>query len=171
MNFADELYQAMVACDFDARNLAEYLYLNARLLFIGNGGSAAIASHMANDFQKNGGMSSLAFNDGAALTCVGNDFGFAHVFEKQLIAHAQSGDCLIAISSSGQSPNILRAVQAVKAGSHIPVVTFTGFSDDNALCALGDKNYHVASKDYGIVESAHLAMLHATLRELASARH
>ena len=169
MNFADELYQAMVAADFDARMLAQHLSQFGRLLFIGNGGSAAIASHMAIDFQKTGGIASLAFNDGAALTCLGNDLGFDQVFEQQLLAHAQVDDCVVAISSSGKSPNILRAAR-VAVETETPLVTFTGFDDDNPLYALGQKNYHIASKDYGIVESAHLAMLHATLREISDAR-
>ena len=72
-----------------------------KMMFIGNGGSAAIASHMAIDFTKNGGMPALCFNDGAALTCLGNDFGYEEVFAGQLRAHARKGDVLFAISSSG----------------------------------------------------------------------
>ncbi len=67
-----------------------------KLIFIGNGGSAAIASHMATDYSKNGGVRSLALNDASMLTCLGNDFGYEHVFAKQVEMHSRQGDILIA---------------------------------------------------------------------------
>ena len=86
-------------------------------IFIGNGGSAAIASHMAIDYSKNGRLPSMAFNDGASLTCLGNDLGYENVFAEQLKLLAKPEDQLFAISSSGSSPNILSAVdQARKTG-------------------------------------------------------
>src|SRR5262245_11017429 len=75
-----------------------------KLIFVGNGGSAAIASHMATDYSKNGNVRSLALNDGAMLTCLGNDLGYDQVFAKQIALHARPGDLVIAISSSGKSP-------------------------------------------------------------------
>ena len=105
-----------------------------KVMFIGNGGSAAIASHMAIDYTKNGGIRALAFNDGAALTCLGNDLGYAQVFARQIEMHARSGDLLIAISSSGNSANILAAVEAAR-GRGCAVVTFSGFRPDNKLRA------------------------------------
>ncbi len=132
------------------------------IFFIGNGGSAGIASHMANDFSKNGAMPALCFNDGAALTCLGNDFGFEHVFAKQMEFHARRGDLLVAISSSGNSANILLAVEAArKIGCG--VVTMSGFSAENKLRRLGDVNFHVGVKDYGLVEVAHTALIHAVV--------
>ena len=68
-----------------------------KLIFVGNGGSAAIASHMATDYSKNGGVRSLALNDASMLTCLGNDLGYDRVFAKQLELHARSGDLVIAI--------------------------------------------------------------------------
>ena len=92
-------------------------------MFVGNGGSAGIASHLAIDFSKNGGMRAMAFNDPSALTCLGNDLGYENVFAKQIEFHGRAGDLLIAISSSGRSPNILNAVKAARAaqlqGRHI----------------------------------------------------
>jgi D-sedoheptulose 7-phosphate isomerase len=132
------------------------------VMFIGNGGSAAIASHMANDFQKNGGMRSLAFNDGATLTCLGNDFGYPHVFEKQIEMHARPGDLLVAISSSGRSPNILNGVAAARAAG-AAILTLSGFDADNPLRLLGDVNFYVPSSHYGFVEAGHLTLLSAVL--------
>src|SRR6266700_5075050 len=68
-----------------------------KLIFVGNGGSAAIASHMATDFSKNGNVRALALNDGAMLTCLGNDLGYDSVFARQIELHAQAGDMLVAI--------------------------------------------------------------------------
>lgn len=133
-----------------------------KILFIGNGGSAGIASHMAIDFTKSGGMPALAFNDGAALTCFGNDLGYENVFSAQISAHARHGDVLIAISSSGRSPNILRAVAAARTRG-CRVITLSGFTPDNPLRALGDLNLYVSSNQYGFVEVGHQALLHAIL--------
>src|SRR5579872_2685802 len=78
----------------------------SKVMFIGNGGSMGIAAHMAVDFSKAGGMRATAFGDGAVLTCLGNDFGYEEVFSRQIEWHGSAGDVLIAISSSGKSPNI-----------------------------------------------------------------
>jgi D-sedoheptulose 7-phosphate isomerase len=133
-----------------------------KIVFIGNGGSAGIASHLAIDFSKNGGLRSLAFNDPSALTCLGNDLGYENVFAKQLDFHARPGDLLIAISSSGRSPNILAAVMTARARD-CHVVTFSGFDERNDLRRTGDVNFYVRSGEYGFVEVAHLALCHAIL--------
>jgi D-sedoheptulose 7-phosphate isomerase len=133
-----------------------------KIIFVGNGGSAGIASHLAIDFSKNGGLRSLAFNDASALTCLGNDLGYENVFAKQLDFHARPGDLLIAISSSGRSPNILNAVKAARVHD-CKVVTFSGFTEENDLRKSGDVNFYVRSGEYGFVEVAHLALCHAVL--------
>jgi D-sedoheptulose 7-phosphate isomerase len=134
--------------------------------FIGNGGSAAIASHMATDFSNKAGISALALTDLSALTCVSNDYGYGDVFERQLGWHANQGERLFAISSSGKSENILNAAKyAGRAG--LIVVTLSGFAADNPLRQLGDVNFYVPSSSYGIVETAHLAILHALLEDVA----
>ena len=133
-----------------------------KIIFIGNGGSAGIASHLAIDFSKNGGLRALAFNDPSALTCLGNDLGYENVFTKQLDFHARPGDLLIAISSSGRSPNILGAVKMARSRD-CKVATFSGFTDVNELRRTGDVNFYVRSREYGFVEIAHLALCHAIL--------
>jgi D-sedoheptulose 7-phosphate isomerase len=133
-----------------------------KLILIGNGGSAAIASHQAIEFLKNGGIRALALNDGAALTALANDFGYANVFAEQIKMIGQRGDLLIAISSSGQSTNILKGVEVAR--SHgITVATFSGFKPDNLLRGKGDVNFYVASDQYGFVEIAHHALIQAIL--------
>ena len=134
----------------------------AKNIFIGNGGSAAIASHMAIDYSKNGRLPSLAFNDGAALTCLGNDLGFENVFAEQLKLHARPGDLVFTISSSGSSPNILAAVQQAQEAD-CQVVTLSGFSPDNPLRKKGLLNWYVNSPEYGFVELSHLVICHLIL--------
>jgi D-sedoheptulose 7-phosphate isomerase len=133
-----------------------------KIMIIGNGGSAGIASHTAIDLSKNANLRTLAFNDSSALTCLGNDFGFEHVFAKQIEFHGNAGDLLIAISSSGRSANILNAVAAARARA-IRVLTFSGFTADNPLRAAGDLNFYVPASEYGFVEMGHQALLHALL--------
>jgi D-sedoheptulose 7-phosphate isomerase len=133
-----------------------------KLIFVGNGGSAAIASHMATDYSKNGGVRSLALNDPSMLTCLGNDLGYERVFAKQIQLHARAGDLLIAISSSGGSPNILNAVDAAQAAG-CSVITLSGFKPDNPLRRKGEVNFYIASNRYGFVEIAHLTICHAIL--------
>lgn len=133
-----------------------------KLMFIGNGGSASIASHMAVDFTKNGGMRAWAFNDPAILTCLANDLGYENVFSFQIERHADAGDLLFAISSSGRSPNILNGVTAARhRGSK--VVTMSGFADDNPLRSCGDLNFYVPSAEYGYVELLHCSLCHCIL--------
>lgn len=132
------------------------------VFFIGNGGSAGICTHSANDYSKNGGIRCLALHDGAVLTCLGNDFGFEYIFSKQIEFHARKGDVLIAISSSGCSADILRGVEAAKQKG-MYVCTFSGFLEDNPLRTLGDLNWYVSSPEYGFVELAHQIIIHCAL--------
>lgn len=133
-----------------------------KLMFIGNGASASISSHMAVDFWKNAGIEAVAFNDASLLTCVSNDFGYEHVFSKPLEVFAKKGDILVAISSSGKSKNIIRAVAtARKNGCH--VITLSGFKEDNPLSRLGDLNFYVPAREYGHVEIMHHSICHYTL--------
>lgn len=133
-----------------------------RIYFVGNGGSASIASHMSIDWMKNGGFASTCFNDGASLTCLANDLGFEQVFALPISRQARSGDLLIAISSSGKSANILAAVAAARSVG-ATVLTLSGFSPDNPLRQKGDMNFYVPNELYGFVELAHLCICHAVL--------
>jgi D-sedoheptulose 7-phosphate isomerase len=133
-----------------------------KVIFIGNGGSAAICSHMATDFSNKGRMRATAFNDGSALTCVGNDLGYENVFARQIEWHGRPGDLLIAISSSGRSANIVRGVEAARAQG-CGVATFSGFADDNPLRRMGEVNFYIRARQYGLVEVAHQALIHAIL--------
>ena len=140
-----------------------------KVIFIGNGASASISSHMATDFWKNGGMRTLAFNDAALLTCISNDCGYENVFEKPLEMFADNGDILFAISSSGASENIMKGVLAArKMSAH--VVTFSGFKPDNPLSSMGDVNFFVPDENYGPVEVVHLSIIHCILDAILASK-
>lgn len=134
----------------------------ARIIFIGNGGSAAIASHMAADWMKNGRMPTMCFNDASALTCISNDLGYENVFSLPLQYHARLGDVLFAISSSGESESVLNAVNWARE-NRLNVVTLSGFDPQNRLRGKGGVNFYVPSRSYGTVEISHLAILHGLL--------
>ena len=132
---------------------------NGRILLVGNGGSAAIASHIANDLVK-AERAAAALVDPAILTCLANDYGYDEAFAHQVRVQGRSGDLLVAISSSGRSLNIRNAVYAARK-SGLAVATLSGFAPENPLRTMGDHNYWVDSSNYGVVECAHLAILHS----------
>jgi D-sedoheptulose 7-phosphate isomerase len=125
-----------------------------RVVFIGNGGSAGIASHLATDLSKNGGVPALCFSDASLMTCLANDFGFDQWLAHALRLNARTGDCLVAISSSGRSKNILNAVAQARR-MKLDVITLSGMKADNPLRRLGAVNFWVDSHSYNIVETTH----------------
>ena len=149
-------YADAISCLVDL--FSEKKRKGSHIFFIGNGGSAAIASHMTADFMKNGGMNTYCLYDNAVMTCMGNDYGYEHVFSKPLDFLLREDDLLLAISSSGRSENILNAVN-VAHKKKADVVTFTGFGEGNPVMCSGDVNVYVPCDKYGIVESIHNLML------------
>jgi D-sedoheptulose 7-phosphate isomerase len=129
-----------------------------QVFFIGNGGSAAIASHMTADFMKNGGMKTYSLYDTSVTTCMGNDYGYGFIFSRPLEFLGNDGDLLVAISSSGNSQNIVNAIQAAECKG-MRVITFSGFQRDNKISSMGRYNVYVPSSKYGIVESIHNIIL------------
>lgn len=135
---------------------------SGRLLFCGNGASAAFASHMALDWTKNGGVTSQSFNDAALQTALVNDLGASRVFADPVRWYGKVGDALVTISSSGNSPNILSAVEEARK-IDLQVVTFSGLKPDNRSRSLGDLNIYLPAKTYGVVECGHQILLHMWL--------
>lgn len=136
-----------------------------QIFFIGNGGSAGIAEHMTTDFIKNGKIHARSMFSATVLTCLGNDYGYEKIFSKQLELLAEKEDILVAISSSGNSANIINAIKVMKKKNGI-IITFTGFRDDNNIKQLGDYNIYVPIEEYGIVETTHQAILQHIIDEL-----
>lgn len=141
-----------------------------KLMFIGNGASAAISSHMSTDFWKNGGMRAIAFNDSSLLTCLGNDYGYEYIFEKSVEMFAHEGDILIAISSSGKSENILRGAHSARS-KKCSIFTLSGFERNNPLSSIGDLNFYVPDKSYGPVEIVHQYLCHSILDTIMEFRN
>lgn len=133
-----------------------------KIVFIGNGGSAAIAGHIALDYWHAGGMRAVAFNDGPQLTCLSNDHGYEQVFAMPIRMFAEPGDVLVAISSSGKSANILKGINTARALG-CKMITLSGFAADNPLRHGGDLNFYLPSSAYGFVESGHELILHCIL--------
>ena len=138
-----------------------------KTLVAGNGGSAAIASHVAIDFTKAAGLPTMCFNEAGLLTCLSNDFGYEQWVEKALEYYATPRDLVVLISSSGRSPNMLRGAQKAREMG-LPIVTLTGFSPDNPLKQMGDVNFWVNSECYNIVENAHQVWLLAVSDRVAN---
>ena len=125
-----------------------------KIIIVGNGGSAAIASHCAVDFTKQARVRCINFNEADLITCFANDYGYEQWVAKALDFYADEGDLAILISSSGKSPNIVNgARRALELNMH--VLTLSGFSADNPLRALGKVNLWVDSRVYNIIEMTH----------------
>jgi D-sedoheptulose 7-phosphate isomerase len=125
-----------------------------KVILAGNGGSAAMASHVAVDLTKAAGIRAINFNEADLLTCFSNDFGYEHWVEKALDFYADKDDLVVLISSSGQSQNILKgAIKAKELG--LSLITLTGFRTDNPVRNIGDVNFWVDSTEYNIVEMTH----------------
>ncbi len=133
-----------------------------RFFFIGNGGSAAIAEHMAADWLKAGGVAAMCFNQSPLMSCIANDIGYDRVFANPLMLHGSAGDVLFAISSSGKSKSITSAAEIAR-DLRMKVITLSGFAPDNLLRSFGHVNFHVPSDKYGLVEVAHHAICHSIL--------
>jgi D-sedoheptulose 7-phosphate isomerase len=137
-----------------------------RIFFLGNGGSAATASHFANDIglgTRSGGapFKALSLTDSSAiLTCIANDHGYDRVFVEQLRIHMEPGDLVIAISASGNSPNVLAAIDFARQRDNI-TIGLTGF-DGGELRRRAHLAIHVPTEggEYGIVEDAHMVLDH-----------
>ncbi|OGX07875.1 MAG: hypothetical protein A2Z88_00380 [Omnitrophica WOR_2 bacterium GWA2_47_8] len=130
-----------------------------KVILIGNGGSAAIAEHMAIDLTKNAKLRAMTLSGSPQLTTFANDYGYEYVYSKAMEAYADKGDVLIAISSGGTSPNILNAVEVAKRFG-CKVITLSAFEEDNPLRAKGDINLYVPTKAYGYAEIIHNLLIH-----------
>lgn len=125
-----------------------------KVILVGNGGSAAMASHVSVDLTKICKIRAVNFNEADLLTCFSNDYGFENWVKKALSFYADKGDLLICISSSGQSKNIINGAKfAKKIGCK--VVTLTGFDKKNKVRKIGDVNLWLNSKNYNLVEMTH----------------
>jgi D-sedoheptulose 7-phosphate isomerase len=129
-----------------------------KLIVIGNGGSASIASHFSVDITKNAGIKCINFNEPNLITCFSNDFGYEKWVEKSINFYADKNDIIILISCSGRSKNLINALK-ISRKMKIKTVTFTGNSATNPLRKKGNINIWVQSKAYNYIENIHQIFL------------
>jgi D-sedoheptulose 7-phosphate isomerase len=161
----ERLYSLQPDVERGAALIASSLLQGGKLLLMGNGGSAADCQHLAAEFtgrfrQERRPLAALALTtDTSALSCIGNDYGFEYVFARQLEALARPGDCVIGISTSGRSPNVLRALlKARELG--LSRIALTG-RDGGDMLPLCDLNIVVPHHDTARIQEAHIFIGHS----------
>ena len=179
-DYARRLGASLAAVDGAALDAACRLVQRAadgghRVYSVGNGGSAAIADHLCCDLIKGTHVEGKPTIDSYSMTsnvalysAIANDFGFEQVFETQVELLGRRGDVLLAISSSGNSPNIIRAVDAAKAKGMV-TIGLSGFSGGK-LKDRADVSLHVNCNNYGVVEDAHQALMHVIAQYIVRER-
>jgi D-sedoheptulose 7-phosphate isomerase len=128
---------------------------NSKMMFAGNGASAAISAHGAVDFTKQGGVRGITFNEADLITCFANDFGYENWIAQAIEHYYDENDVVVLISVSGTSPSVVNAAKKAKELG-LKVVTFTGRHIDNDLRAYADVDFWVDSHAYNIVECIHM---------------
>ena len=179
-DYRDALARAAASVPAEALDSAQALLSaaierDAVVYACGNGGSAAISNHLVCDHSK--GLSadtglrprvhSLSCNI-EVLTAIANDVSYGDVFSHQLALVARPGDLLITISSSGNSENVVRALQRAK-DNGLSSIAMTGFAGGRSA-GLADVNLHVDSDNYGVVEDVHQSLMHVLAQYLRQAR-
>jgi len=160
-HFAEDNADAIIDV---ARLLAEAFNRGNKLLLFGNGGSSTDASHIAAEFvnrfkRERPAFPAIALNtDMAVVTSIANDYDYSDIFVRQLKAFAQEGDVAIAISTSGTSHNVIKAVEAAKKRK-VVTVAFTGARGDK-LASICDHVFAVPSEDTPRVQETHITLGH-----------
>jgi D-sedoheptulose 7-phosphate isomerase len=137
-----------------AQRIINVSHNGKKVIIAGNGGSAAMASHVAVDFTKTCDVRAINFNEADLITCFANDYGYENWLEKAIEFYSDQGDLIILISSSGKSKNIINAAKKSLL-KNLDLVTFSGFSSSNPLNSMGIQNFHVNSSVYNIIEMVH----------------
>ena len=152
-----------------AQNLKKIKINKKKVILVGNGGSAAMASHVSVDLTKMCKIRAINFNEADLLTCFSNDYGYENWVQKALSSYADKGDLLICISSSGESKNIINGAKfAKKIGCK--VVTLTGFDKKNKVRKIGHINLWLNSKNYNLIEMTHHIWLLSIVDFIAKAK-
>ena len=143
----------------DLNKLKNIINSRKNILILGNGGSNAISSHIAEDYTKALGKKAISFSDAARLTCYINDYGMEQAYVKFIEHFAENDTLVILISSSGNSKNIVNCAEFCK-GKH-DFVILSGFEENNKLNQYKNQaliNFWIDSQDYGIVDITHLSI-------------
>jgi D-sedoheptulose 7-phosphate isomerase len=180
LGYSSRLQHVLANSDWSSVNLLAQDMLRCwqekrQVFFCGNGGSAGNAVHLANDFlygiaKKTGGglkVQALSANS-AVMTCLANDIGYESIFSEQLAVQAQAGDLLIALSGSGNSPNIVRVIEQAKA-MNVKSFAILGFTGGKCM-EIADVPIHFPVNDMQIAEDMQLIVGHMMMQWLYSNR-
>ncbi len=132
------------------------------LFFCGNGASATMAEHMSHDWFQNAVVNTQTCAETSHITAISNDLTYEDVFAYRINRILSDRDILVTISSSGNSPNVVKAIEAAR-GRGSFIITLSGKGTDNKSRKMGDLNFYVPLQTYGLVESAHAVLLHGAL--------
>ncbi|MBT4135379.1 SIS domain-containing protein [archaeon] len=146
-------------------NVLRFALENKKNVYIiGNGGSASTAEHYENDLMKIGGLRAFSLTNTSVLTALGNDNGYENIFVDKLKTMMDEGDVVIGISGSGNSMNVVKALEYARENGGIPIGVL-GFNGGKCLEVLKDYPYVlVKSEDYGYIEDVHLTLSHSLSR-------
>ena len=168
-----ELYKEKFNTFFDSalikgqiKEAVKMVKASSRIFFLGNGGSNSICSHMMEDFGKMARIPSFAFSDPPLVTCYANDYGWEKAMEEYLkLYYTDKNDLLVGISSSGESKNIINAVNLANQRNG-NTITLSGFKAGNSLSKLGKLNFHTEVSNFGMAECFHQVILHSILDDI-----
>jgi len=136
-----------------------------RVIILGNGGSSSVASHISQDYMKFHNKKVSLLSDPSMLTMLANDYGYKKAYQKFLEYYVEPDTLVIIISSGGESKNMLNCLKWCE-DNKIPYGVLTGFDKDNTIRTTASNalwNYHIASKNYGVVECVHQIFLHGVI--------
>lgn len=153
VNPTNKIKEDLITC----KKLFENTKINSgKVIIMGNGGSAAMASHVTVDLTKNADVRAVNFNEADLITCLANDFGYEKWMSEALRMYSDSDDAVVLISSSGNSPNVVSAAEWCNENK-INFVTFTGMKTDNPLKSANKNglNFWVNSRAYNHIEMVH----------------
>lgn len=168
-DYTERLFSSLNSLDFTNLDavydlLANAIERNSTIYTCGNGGSSSIAEHFVCDFIKGSSTDSTVdpkvfpLLNTPTITAIGNDIGYEDIFSYQIEKFGSKDDVLMAVSSSGNSENIIRAIKMAKLKKMVSI-SFVGFDGGEAK-DLSDISIHVDSENYGIVEDAHHCLMH-----------
>ncbi len=153
INVCDHAFDHWKQMTVELREKGRIIYM------VGNGASASMASHFSADLAKNAHVHTQVFTDLALLTAVANDLSYDQIFVEPLRRRLTPNDMLVAISSSGNSPNVVNACRfASEVGAS--VVTVTAMGAENQMRQIGDLNFWIPAETYGMAETGHACILH-----------
>lgn len=161
--YIDTLQCAHMESEFQKFKNAFNKYQN--IIILGNGGSNSVASHISQDYVKFHNKNSMVFSDPSMLTCFINDFGMDQAYCRFLQYYAKPDTLCILISSGGESNNIVNCIKYCENKS-IPYGILTGFQPTNKARSIANNalwDYHISSRNYGIVECVHQIFLHGVV--------